>query len=339
MFSADKSNIVMTPNVIRDDLSIRTKTMTDSIKTNLGQLSTEMRNPDTQDLDNLNSLEIVKLINAEDQKVALAVADVAEPIARAIDVIAERLANGGRLIYVGAGTSGRLGVLDAVECPPTFNTDPGLVVGLIAGGPEGLVRAVEGAEDSHRAGRRDLEDIGLTATDVVVGIAASGRTPYVIGALDYARESGAFAIGFSCNREAEIITHADLSIIPEVGPEVLAGSTRLKAGTATKMVLNMLTTGAMVRLGKTYSNLMVDLRASNSKLTERAQRIVETLTECSAAEARDLLKRCNGEVKTAVVAHKLAIGPDAARARLAAVHGHLRRALGDDTSGTGKGRR
>jgi N-acetylmuramic acid 6-phosphate etherase len=309
--------------------------MTDSIEIKLGQLTTEMRNPDTQDLDNLNSLELVKLINAEDQKVALAVAEVAEPIARAIDVIAQRLAAGGRLIYVGAGTSGRLGVLDAVECPPTFNTDPGLVVGLIAGGTEGLVRAVEGAEDSSRAGRQDLEEIGLTAADIVVGIAASGRTPYVIGALDYARESGAFAIGFSCNREAELIPHADLNIIPQVGPEVLTGSTRLKAGTATKLVLNMLTTGAMVRMGKTYSNLMVDLRASNIKLTERAQRIVATLTACDAVEARELLQRCDGEVKTAVVAHQLAIGPDAARERLAAVGGHLRRALEDELPGTG----
>jgi N-acetylmuramic acid 6-phosphate etherase len=230
-------------------------------------------------------------------------------------------------------------VLDAVECPPTFNTDPGLVVGLIAGGVEGLVRAVEGAEDSNRAGRQDLEEIDLTAADVVVGIAASGRTPYVIGALDYARAIGAFAIGFSCNREAALIPHADLNIIPLVGPEVLAGSTRLKAGTATKMVLNMLTTGAMVRLGKTYSNLMVDLRASNIKLTERAQRIVATLTGCNAAEARDLLQRCDGEVKTAVVAHKLAMPPDAARARLDAFRGHLRRALETEPSSASKGSR
>jgi N-acetylmuramic acid 6-phosphate etherase len=301
--------------------------MTDSIKASLGLLTTEARNPLTQDIDNLNSLEIVKLINLEDEKVAHAVGEVAEDIAQAIDVIADRLGRGGRLIYVGAGTSGRLGVLDAVECPPTFNTDPKLVVGLIAGGPEGLLRAVEGAEDSHAAGRRDLQQAGLTGADVVVGIAASGRTPYVIGALDHARASGAFAIGFSCNRQAELIRHADLSIIPVVGPEVLSGSTRLKAGTATKMVLNMLTTGAMVRLGKTYSNLMVDLRASNIKLAERANRIVASLTGCDTAQSRDLLERCDGEVKTAIVSQQLGIPASAARVRLAAAQGHLRRAL------------
>ena len=286
-----------------------------------------MRNPQTRDLDNLTSLELVRLINSQDARVAGAVAAEAGAIARAIDVIADRLAAGGRLVYAGAGTSGRLGVLDAVECPPTFNTDPEQVVGLIAGGGEGLVRAVEGAEDSALAGRQDLEDIGLTSADVVVGIAASGRTPYVIGALEYAREKGAFAIGFSCNREAEISRHADLSILPLVGPEVLTGSTRLKAGTATKMVLNMLTTGAMVRLGKTYSNLMVDLRASNVKLMDRALRIVETLTDCKGQAARELLESCDGEVKTAVVAQRLQVPAREARERLQAARGHLRRVL------------
>ncbi len=310
--------------------------MTDSIDTSLGLLTTEARNPLTQDLDNLSAIEIVKLINSEDEKVARAVGEVAEPIAQAIDVITERLSRGGRLIYVGAGTSGRLGVLDAVECPPTFNTDPDQVVGLIAGGPDGLMRAVEGAEDSDQAGQFDLQQIGLTSTDVVVGIAASGRTPYVIGALDYARAIGAFAIGFCCNRDAKITRHADLNIVPLVGPEVLSGSTRLKAGTATKMVLNMLTTGAMVRLGKTYSNLMVDLRATNIKLTERASRIVETLAGCSQSEAGSVLKRCDGEVKTAIVSHRLGVTPEAARDRLDAVQGHLRQALQAGQSKTGK---
>jgi N-acetylmuramic acid 6-phosphate etherase len=309
--------------------------MTDSTETKLGLLTTEMRNPQTRDLDNLTSLELVRLINSEDARVAGAVAAEAGAIARAIDVIADRLAAGGRLVYAGAGTSGRLGVLDAVECPPTFNTDPEQVVGLIAGGREGLVRAVEGAEDSALAGRQDLEDIGLAAADVVVGIAASGRTPYVIGALDYAREKGAFAIGFSCNREAEISRHADLSILPLVGPEVLTGSTRLKAGTATKMVLNMLTTGAMVRLGKTYSNLMVDLRASNVKLMDRALRIVETLTDCKGPAARELLERCDGEVKTAVVAQRLQVPARDARERLQAARGHLRRVLESGQAGGG----
>jgi N-acetylmuramic acid 6-phosphate etherase len=301
--------------------------MTDSIKTSLGLLTTEARNPLTRDLDNLSALEIVKLINAEDEKVAIAVREVSEPIAKAIDVIADRLSGGGRLIYVGAGTSGRLGVLDAVECPPTFNTDPKMVVGLMAGGPEGLVRAIEGAEDSREMGQKDLKELGLNNLDVVVGIAASGRTPYVIGALDYARNIGAFAIGFSCNQGAEITGHADLNIIPLVGPEVLSGSTRLKAGTATKLVLNMLTTGAMVRMGKTYSNLMVDLKATNMKLSERANRIVATITGCTGPEATGLLNLCDGEVKTAIVSHQLGLSPDKARLLLDSVKGHLRRAL------------
>lgn len=319
--------MVLMHNLAKTDFGIRIKTMTDSTKTSLGLLTTEERNPLTLNLDNLNALELVELINSEDEKVARAVGEVAEPIAQAIDVIADRLSRGGRLIYVGAGTSGRLGVLDAVECPPTFNTDPDLVLGLIAGGPEGLVHAVEGAEDSSEAGQHDLQEIGLTASDVVVGIAASGRTPYVIGALDYARTIGAFAIAFSCNREASITRCADLSIIPLVGPEVLSGSTRLKAGTATKMVLNMLTTGAMVRMGKTYSNLMVDVRATNVKLNERACRIVEAVTGCVGLQADDLLKRCDGEVKTAIVSHKLELSPEAARVRLNSVQGHLRHAL------------
>lgn len=306
--------------------------MSDRIKppfksSHLDQLTTEARNPLTVGMDKLSALEIVQLINLEDAKVAQAVETAAAEIAVAIDVIADRLAKGGRLIYMGAGTSGRLGVLDAVECPPTFNTEPEQVVGLIAGGPEGLLMAVEGAEDSRDMGREDLQQLSLSGLDVVVGIAASGRTPYVIGGLDYAREIGAFAIGFSCNLDAELKRHADLNIIPVVGPEVLSGSTRLKAGTATKMVLNMLTTGAMVRMGKTYSNLMVDLRATNEKLGERAQRIVRELTDCNGSEAGDLLKLCDGEVKTAIVAHNLGIPPEAARARLGEVGGHLRRAL------------
>lgn len=301
--------------------------MSDLTNNSLGELTTEARNPLTTGLDSLSALEIVRLINSEDAKLALAVEAVSDPIAEAIDIIADRLSKGGRLIYMGAGTSGRLGVLDAVECPPTFNTEPELVVGLIAGGPEGLLRAVEGAEDSRDMGREDLQNLALSNLDVVVGIAASGRTPYVIGGLDFARKTGAFAIGFSCNLDAELIKHVDLNIIPVVGPEVLSGSTRLKAGTATKMVLNMLTTGAMVRMGKTYSNLMVDLRATNEKLGERALRIVQELTNCADSEAADLLKRCAGEIKTAVVSQNLGISPQAARTRLESVGGHLRRAL------------
>jgi len=301
--------------------------MSDFTNNTLGKLTTEARNPLTEGLDSLSAFEIVQLINAEDAKVAQAVGAVSEEIAEAIDIIADRLSKGGRLIYTGAGTSGRLGVLDAVECPPTFNTNPELVVGLIAGGPEGLLRAIEGAEDSADMGREDLQKIVLTDLDVVVGIAASGRTPYVIGGLDYARETGAYAIGFSCNQDTALKPHADLNIIPVVGPEVLSGSTRLKAGTATKMVLNMLTTGAMVRMGKTYSNLMVDLSATNEKLGERAQRIVKELTDCSISEARVLLERCDGEVKTAIISQNLDISPQAARIRLESVGGHLRQAL------------
>jgi len=293
----------------------------------LDQLTTEARNPESLELDKFSAMEIVQLMNAEDTKVVTAVAAVSGAIAEAIDIIADRLANGGRLLYMGAGTSGRLGVLDAVECPPTFSTDPEMVQGLIAGGAQGLLRAVEGAEDSCEAGSADLMALGLSRSDVVVGIAASGRTPYVIGGLDYARQTGAFTIGFSCNQQAEQASHADLNIIPVVGPEILSGSTRLKAGTATKMVLNMLTTGAMVRMGKTYSNLMVDVSATNEKLAVRASGIVASLAECSRSEADELLRRCNGEVKTAIVSQILGLAPATARSRLAEFSGHLRRTL------------
>jgi len=218
-------------------------------------------------------------------------------------------------------------LLDAAECPPTFRSDPSQVVGLIAGGPGAMLKAVEGAEDSPELAAEDLRKIDLCSHDVLVGIATSGRTPYVIGALDYARSQGAYTIGLACNRDALLSSRADLSIIPVVGPEVLSGSTRMKAGTATKMVLNMLSTGAMVQMGKTYGNLMVDMNATNTKLTERAKRIVCTLTELTAEKAAELLTRCNGEVKTAIVSHRLGLSPDEARASLQAARGHLRGAL------------
>ena len=224
-------------------------------------------------------------MNAEDAKVVPAVASQAEAIARAVEVIAERFRAGGRLIYIGAGTSGRLGVLDASECPPTFNAPPGLVVGVIAGGPSALTRAVEGAEDHPEFAVKDLTAISLSAKDVLVGIATSGRTPYVLAAVDHARGLGAFTIGLSCNPDAEIISRAELAITPVVGPEVLSGSTRLKAGTATKLVLNILSTGAMVRLGKTYGNLMVDVRATNEKLRHRTNRIVREATGLDGVSA------------------------------------------------------
>jgi N-acetylmuramic acid 6-phosphate etherase len=293
----------------------------------LEQLTTEARNPASEDLDGLSALEIAQLINSEDAKVAAAVAEQASVIAESIDAIAERLARGGRLIYFGAGTSGRLGVLDAVECPPTFNTHPSQVVGIIAGGYAALTSAVEGAEDRPELAVEDLKNVRLTDGDVVVGIATSGRTPYVIGGLEYAQSIGTFTIGLACNRDSKIATRCNLCITPVVGPEILSGSTRMKAGTATKMVLNMLSTGAMIRLGKTYGNLMVDLRASNSKLTARARRIVRHLTNLSEAEAERLLKDSDGEVKTAIVRHHTGHTAADARQLLLASHGHLRTAL------------
>lgn len=293
----------------------------------LEHLTTEARNPASEDLDGLSARQIVDLINSEDAKVAAAVAEQADAIARSIDVIADRLASGGRLIYIGAGTSGRLGVLDAVECPPTFNTHPAQVVGLIAGGYKALTCAVEGAEDRPDFALEDLRNVQLTRGDVLVGIATSGRTPYVIGGLDIARELGAFTIGVSCNRDSQLAAHCDVSIAVVVGPEVVSGSTRMKAGTATKMVLNMLTTGAMIRLGKTFGNLMVDLRASNTKLNDRAQRIVRAVTNLSPTETESLLQKCDGEVKTAIVSYDRGVSAEEARRLLHAAHGHLRKAL------------
>lgn len=293
----------------------------------LDRLTTEARNPASDDLDRLDTLDMVRLINAEDATVATAIGRVAPEIAQAIDVIAERLARGGRLVYAGAGTSGRLGVLDAAECPPTFNADPGQVIGLIAGGADALTTAVEGAEDDADAGAAMLRGIEPTANDVVVGITASGRAPWVLGALDEARKAGALTIGLACNAEAELKAHTDLCILPVVGPEVLSGSTRMKAGTATKMVLNMLTTGAMVRLGKTYGNLMVDVQATNEKLVERAIRIVQTIAHCDRTEARRALDACHGAVKPAILIARLGIDAGKAGERLRRAGGQLRVAL------------
>ncbi len=293
----------------------------------LEKLTTEARNPASENLDALSARAIVDLINAEDARVAEAVSRESATISKAVEVIAHRLGSGGRLIYIGAGTSGRLGILDAAECPPTFNSDPAQVVGIIAGGPRAMLRAVEGAEDSPDLAQEDLRNIDLCSQDVVVGIATSGRTPYVLGGLDYARSQGAYAIGISCNRDGAIASRADLSIAPVVGPEVVSGSTRMKAGTATKMVLNTLTTGAMVLIGKTYGNLMVDLQATNTKLTERTKRILCELTDLGPKQAAELLQQCDGELKTAIVAGRLGHSPTAARERLLSATGHLRKAL------------
>ncbi len=293
----------------------------------LNHLTTEQRNPASESIDRLNALEIVQLINREDAKIADAVAEQAEVIAQAVDTIVARMRRGGRLLYIGAGTSGRLGVLDAAECPPTFNTSPELVVGIIAGGPDALTRAIEGAEDHPEYAVRDLQNHQLGESDVLVGIATSGRTPYVIGGLEYAHRMGAATIGLTCNQDSELAKVAQCMITPVVGPEVISGSTRMKAGTATKLVLNMLTTGTMVRLGKTYGNLMVDLRATNLKLMERSRRIVSMLTGLSSEQAEVLLERCGGEVKTAVVAQSRHVDAEVARQLLEQAEGHLRRAL------------
>jgi N-acetylmuramic acid 6-phosphate etherase len=293
-------------------------------------LTTESRNPASERIDTLSALEIARLMNAEDARVAEAVGREAEAIARAMEIVAERLRAGGRLIYIGAGTSGRLGVLDATECPPTFSTPPEMVVGLIAGGYTALTRAVEGAEDHPEFAVADLKAVQFGGGDVLVGIATSGRTPYVIGGLKYARELSAAAIGLACNDGSAMAEFADLMIAPVVGPEIISGSTRLKAGTATKLVLNMLTTGAMVLLGKTYGNLMVDLKATNTKLVARTRRIVAMLTGLSEEAAEQQLAQCGGELKTAVVAQRRGISAEAARERLKSAGGQLRRALESD---------
>jgi N-acetylmuramic acid 6-phosphate etherase len=293
----------------------------------MSRLTTEARNPASHKIDALSPLEIVRLINAEDSRVPEAVAREAANIARAVEVIAERLRAGGRLIYIGAGTSGRLGVLDASECPPTFSTPPEMVVGLIAGGYGALTRAIEGAEDHPESAVADLKQVNFSRGDVLVGIATSGRTPYVIGGLQYAREIGAFAIGLACNDDSALTDVADLMITPVVGPEVISGSTRMKAGTATKLVLNTLTTGAMVLLGKTYGNLMVDLKATNTKLVARTRRIVAELTGLTEDESERQLAHCDGELKTAVVAHRHNVSANVARDLLSRAGGQLRVAL------------
>jgi N-acetylmuramic acid 6-phosphate etherase len=297
--------------------------------TPIDHLTTESRNPASATIDSLSAIEIVRLMNEQDAAVASAIAAQADSIARAIDVIAERIRGGGRLIYIGAGTSGRLGVLDASECPPTFSTPPEMVVGLIAGGQRALTQAIEGAEDDPSQGRTDLVGVNLSQRDVLVGIATSGRTPYVIGGLQYAKSICVYTIGFSCNTACDLSEHCQIMISPIVGPEVISGSTRMKAGTATKMVLNMLTTGAMVRLGKTFGNLMVDLRATNTKLTLRSRRIVAEITGLASVDAQSLLDRCGGEVKTAIVAFTRSVDPQTARDLLADAQGHLRKALAD----------
>ncbi|MBO0653091.1 N-acetylmuramic acid 6-phosphate etherase [Streptomyces triculaminicus] len=298
-----------------------------ALRAQLATLTTEAFRADLADIDRLPTRTIAKIMNAEDATVAAAVAERLPEIAAAVDATADRMARGGRLVYAGAGTAGRLGVLDASECPPTFNTDPGRVVGLIAGGPEALVRAVEGAEDSEELAAADLAALGVGPDDTVVGVSASGRTPYAVGAVRHARAAGALTIGLSCNAGSALGEAAEHAIEVVVGPELLTGSTRLKAGTAQKLVLNMLSTITMIRLGKTYGNLMVDVRASNEKLRARSRRIVAHATGAADGEIEAALAETGGEVKNAILVLLGDVdGPTAARL-LAESHGHLRAAL------------
>lgn len=296
----------------------------------LNQLKTEQRNQRTTHIDTLSTIDMIRLINEEDRKVAEAVGAETAHIAAAVDVIAGQLKEGGRLIYSGCGTSGRLGILDAVECPPTYSTDPDQVVGLIAGGMPAIFKAVEGAEDDEAQGRQDLENQNFTAKDVLVGIAASGRTPYVLGAMAYAKSLGAHVIGISCNPGSQVEREAEIAITPTPGPEVVTGSTRMKSGTAQKMVLNMLSTGAMIKLGKVYGNLMVDVKATNEKLVERCKGIVCQATGVDRDTATRTLERCDYRAKVAIVMLKTGTDVAGAEALLAQHNDRVAGAVGEE---------
>ncbi len=293
----------------------------------LDRLLTEQRNPASEHIDALPTEEMLRVINSEDRKVADAVAREIPNIARAVDAIVARMENGGRLFYIGAGTSGRLGVLDASECPPTFNVPPELVQGIIAGGERALSRATEASEDDPALGARDLMECGFTGRDALAGIAASGRTPYVLGAVAKARETGGLTIGISCTPDSQLSRAADIAIELLAGPEVIAGSTRMKAGTATKMALNMISTGAMIRLGHVYGNLMVNVQPKNEKLRDRACRIVAAAAGIGPEEAARLLEEADGTVKVAIVMARLHVTRKEAERRLAAAGGRVSQAL------------
>jgi len=293
----------------------------------LSSLATEARNTNTTDLDTLNSLELVSRINEQDKLVADAITKELPVIAEAVDAISNAFSIGGRLLYVGAGTSGRLGILDASECAPTFGVSESMVIGLIAGGHKAMFKAQEGAEDSPQQGKEDLVQHNVNSKDVVVGIAASGRTPYVVGALQYAKSVAGHTVALSCNPDSVIAKHADIAITPIVGPEVLTGSTRMKAGTAQKLVLNMLTTASMVRIGKCFENLMVDVQVSNEKLLARAIGIVMQATDCSKEEASNVLQQSQHNVKAAILMKLTGLGYEQAKQTLQASSGYLRRAL------------
>ncbi|WP_199180913.1 N-acetylmuramic acid 6-phosphate etherase [Cryobacterium sp. M23] len=293
----------------------------------LATLGTETANDRTTDLDTMSVADLLTVMNQEDRTVPVAVAAALPAIENAVNAIVGARRRGGRLIYLGAGTSGRLGVLDAVECPPTFGTDPGEVLGLIAGGERAFLQAVEGAEDDPDLAVNDLRAVGLTVADVVVGIAASGRTPYVIGGLDHARSVGAATVSVACNLGAEISRHADVAIEVDTGPEVLTGSTRLKAGSAQKLVCNMLSTASMIRTGKVFHNLMVDVQPTNAKLVDRARRIVTDATGADPDTAAAAIDQAGGHAKTAVVMLLTDTDFPTATARLEQAHGDVRTAI------------
>ena len=293
----------------------------------LAKLTTESRNEDTLNIDKVSTLDMVKIINNEDKKVAAAVEAELPKIAEAIDEIVKGMHKGGRFIYIGAGTSGRLGILDASECPPTYGVSEDLVQGVIAGGKEAIFRAKEGAEDSKELAVEDLKNRNLNENDAVVGLAASGRTPYVIGALEYANEIGAVTVSITCNKDSEVSKVAKISIAPVVGAEVVTGSTRLKSGTAQKLVLNMLSTGAMIKLGKVYGNLMVDVRATNEKLVERAKKIVCEATGVEREKAENILKETDFDVKLSIFMILSELNKDEAKKILDANKGYIAEAL------------
>ncbi|MEN4555402.1 N-acetylmuramic acid 6-phosphate etherase [Pantoea agglomerans] len=297
------------------------------MKLDLSQMITEGRNPASQNIDELSTEAMLRVINDEDKKVALAVEAIMPQIAAAVDAICAAFQAGGRLIYCGAGTSGRLGILDASECPPTFGTPREQVIGLIAGGHTAILQAVENAEDNREQGAQDLKDIHFSRHDVLVGIAASGRTPYVLGALAYANELGATTVSLTCNPGSAMSQVAAIALTPVVGPEVVTGSSRMKAGTAQKLVLNMLTTGSMIRSGKVYGNLMVDVEATNQKLVQRQVNIVMQATDCDEATASGALTACGGHCKTAILMVLADLAADEAKALLSQHQGFIRQAL------------
>ena len=294
---------------------------------NLDKMTTETRNPSTVELDTMSPLEVISVMNREDAKVPEAIKPVLPQIAQIVEWAIQAVEAGGRVFYMGAGTSGRLGVLDAAECPPTFGVSDDVIIGLIAGGDKAFLKAVEGAEDSRELGREDLESRKLTQNDLVIGIAASGRTPYVLGALDYAKEVGCHTAAISCNAGCAIGQAAEVAVEAVVGPEVLTGSTRLKAGTAQKLILNMISTATMVGVGKAYQNLMVDVMQTNEKLRRRAEKIVTEATGVSQEEARKNIDLAGGSAKTAITMILARCGVEEARARLEKARGHVREAI------------